>query len=84
MNNQTNSNLDYRGNCDWQAELRSNITTVDALEGYLQLSEAERSDLEQIATAHPMNIPRYYLELIDPADPEDPKFFLVNVSQSLT
>ncbi len=72
MNNQTNSNLDYRGNCDWQAELRSNITTVDALEGYLQLSEAERSDLEQIATAHPMNIPRYYLELIDPADPADP------------
>jgi KamA family protein len=79
MSTQANFNLDDSeygltdgGNCDWQAELRHNITTIDALEGYLQLSEAERSDLEQITATHPMNIPRYYLGLIDPCDPDDP------------
>jgi len=57
---------------DWQTELQHNITTVNELEAYLPLSDAERHDLAEVANRHPMNIPRYYLELIDPRDPHDP------------
>jgi len=57
---------------DWQSELQHNITTVSALEAYLPLSDAERRDLAEVVNRHPMNIPRYYLELIDPRDPDDP------------
>ena len=57
---------------DWQQELQQNITTVSELEEFLPLSEDERKSLEEVATRHPMNIPRYYLELIDPNDPYDP------------
>ncbi|PLX84769.1 MAG: KamA family radical SAM protein [Desulfuromonas sp.] len=58
--------------CEWQRELQHNVTTVEGLEEYLPLTPAERRDLEQVTAAHPMNIPRYYLELIDPGDPHDP------------
>jgi lysine 2,3-aminomutase len=57
---------------DWQQELQQNITTVSELEEFLPLSADERKSLEEVATRHPMNIPRYYLELIDPNDPHDP------------
>ncbi|PLX87302.1 MAG: KamA family radical SAM protein [Desulfuromonas sp.] len=59
-------------NVDWQEELKHNITSVAALEEYLPLSPDERQDLEKITARHPMNIPRYYLKLINPADPDDP------------
>ncbi len=57
---------------DWQEELRKNITTVDELESHLPLSACEKQNLEEVAGRHPMNIPRYYLELINPDDPDDP------------
>jgi len=57
---------------DWQSELKHNITSVEELESYLPLSDTERKDLTEVAERHPMNIPRYYLELIDPRDPHDP------------
>jgi KamA family protein len=57
---------------DWQQELQQNITRVSELEEFLPLSADERKSLEEVATRHPMNIPRYYLELIDPNDPNDP------------
>lgn len=57
---------------DWQQELQQNITRVAELEEFLPLSADERKNLEKVATRHPMNIPRYYLELIDPGDPHDP------------
>lgn len=56
----------------WQEELKQNITTVHDLENYLPLSHDERKDLQEVADRHPMNIPRYYLNLIDPNDPDDP------------
>lgn len=56
----------------WQEELKQNITTVHELENYLPLSHDERKDLQEVADRHPMNIPRYYLDLIDPNDPDDP------------
>ncbi len=57
---------------DWQAELEHNITTVEELARHLPLTHDEQRDMEQVTTAHPMNIPRYYLALIDPLDPQDP------------
>jgi len=59
-------------NLDWQKELRNNINSVDQLKNYLSLSADEERDLRQVTAVHPMNIPRYYLDLIDPDDPDDP------------
>jgi lysine 2,3-aminomutase len=59
-------------NIDWQQELQNNIDSVDQLKHYLQLSADEERDLRRITAVHPMNIPRYYLDLIDPDDPGDP------------
>jgi len=56
---------------DWQKELRNNVTTIDELKDYLPLGE-EEADLRQVAAIHPLNIPRYYLSLIDPEDVRDP------------
>lgn len=57
---------------DWQTELKNNITTVDELKTYLPLTVDQESDLRQVTDIHPMNIPRYYLSLIDPDNPKDP------------
>ncbi len=57
---------------DWKAELKNNITSVEQLGQYLPLSEDEKADLDKIIEAHPMNIPRYYLSLIDGDATEDP------------
>lgn len=57
---------------DWQQELRHNINTVEQLAQCLPLNAVERQTLEQVCDHHPMNIPRYYLDLIDVNDPHDP------------
>ena len=57
---------------DWKAELKNNITSVVGLEEYISLNTQEAKDIREIADRHPMNIPRYYLELINPNDPDDP------------
>ena len=40
--------------------------------GRIKQRFAEERDLRQVVDAYPMNIPRYYLDLIDPTDPADP------------
>jgi len=65
------------GNIDWtqldyRKELKNNITNVDELKQYLPLSPEEEADLRRVIDIHPMNIPRYYLSLIDIENPEDP------------
>lgn len=57
---------------NWQQELQNNITSIDQLAQCLDLSFEEEADLHQVVGSHPMNIPRYYLSLIDPDDPMDP------------
>ena len=57
---------------DWHNELQNNITSVGELEDYIPLNDSEKEELIKVADQHPMNIPRYYLELINPNDPEDP------------
>ncbi|MEJ2490563.1 MAG: KamA family radical SAM protein [Desulfuromonadales bacterium] len=57
---------------DWQQELKNNITTIDQLQDVLDLTGEEEQNLREVVGCHPMNIPRYYLDLIDPNDPKDP------------
>jgi KamA family protein len=57
---------------DYRQELRNNITSVDELKEYLPLTAEEEAELRQVVEIHPMNIPRYYLSLVDPDDPADP------------
>mgnify|MGYP001438349672 CR=1 FL=1 len=57
---------------DWQQELKNNITSVEQLQSRLEQSDEETKDLQEVVGCHPMNIPRYYLDLIDKNDPNDP------------
>lgn len=57
---------------DWQKELKNNITSVDELKEYISLSSKEEADLREIVDIHPMNIPRYYLSLINVENRQDP------------
>ena len=56
----------------WINELRNNITSAEALSQVLPMTASELSTLKEVEQHHPMNITRYYLDLIDPDDPEDP------------
>jgi lysine 2,3-aminomutase len=56
----------------WQDELNNNVTTLQELKEYLDIDAAEEKKLQKVVNEHPMSIPRYYLSLIDPADPDDP------------
>ena len=56
----------------WQDELKNNVTTLQELKEYIDLDAAEEKNLQKVIDEHPMSIPRYYLSLIDPADPDDP------------
>jgi KamA family protein len=56
----------------WQDELGNNITTLDELQEYVNLTTEESKRLQEVIDLHPMSIPRYYLSLIDPKDPQDP------------
>lgn len=57
---------------DWRSELSHNITTVDELKTYLPLTAMQEANLRQVVDIHPMNIPRYYLSLVNIDDTEDP------------
>lgn len=57
---------------DWQTELNNNITSVDQLKKHIPLLATEEEALREVAAVHPMNIPRYYLGLVNGSDPDDP------------
>lgn len=63
--------IDWR-NCDWKDELKNNINSIEGLKNYIDLTPDEESKLQEVVKNHPMNIPRYYLSLIDPEPPTDP------------
>ena len=56
----------------WQDELGNNVTTLEELKEYVDLTAEEKEKLQEVIDIHPMSIPRYYLSLIDPKDPNDP------------
>jgi KamA family protein len=59
-------------NVTWENEFRKNITTVEDLAEFVDMTRAEKTRLRRIIDRHPMSITRYYASLIDWNDPEDP------------
>lgn len=57
---------------DWWMELKNNINSIDKLKWYVHLEKEEEKRLRDVVNEHPMNIPRYYLSLIDENNPNDP------------
>lgn len=57
---------------DWKLELSNNIVSFDQLRQHSTFSADEEQELQAVVEVHPINIPRYYMSLIDPADPDDP------------
>jgi KamA family protein len=56
----------------WQDGLGNNVTTLEELKEYVDLTDEEEEKLQVVIDRHPMSIPRYYLSLIDRKDPNDP------------
>jgi L-lysine 2,3-aminomutase len=56
----------------WEDEFRNNITTVEDLAEFVDISRAEKTRLKRIIDRHPMSITKYYASLIDWNDPDDP------------
>jgi KamA family protein len=56
----------------WWNELKNNINSIDKLKQYIHLDSDEEDKLRDVVDNHPMNIPRYYLSLIDQNNPHDP------------
>ncbi len=57
---------------EWTEELQHNIQTIDELKRHTTMGEQEEADLRQVIENHPLNIPRYYLSLINSEDENDP------------
>ena len=57
---------------NWWDELKNNINSIDKLKQYVELDSVEEKKLRDVVEKHPMNIPRYYLSLIDQSNPIDP------------
>mgnify|MGYP003812702815 CR=1 FL=1 len=56
---------------DWRWQLRQRIRNAAGLERVFQLSDAERSAVEQLGGHLPVGITPYYASLIDRSDPAD-------------
>jgi KamA family protein len=56
----------------WREELRNNVTTLEQLRKFIDLTGQEEREIAEVMKLFPVNIPRYYLSLIDPNDPNDP------------
>lgn len=57
---------------DWRWQQQRRVTTREELERVLHLSDAEQEAIEGAAARFRMAITPYYLELMDPEDPECP------------
>ncbi|XPV77548.1 MAG: KamA family radical SAM protein [Desulfovibrio sp.] len=57
---------------NWKEELSNNVVNIDQLKKYASILPDEEKNLRDVVKVHPINIPRYYLNLIDKDDPNDP------------
>ena len=56
----------------WNSELANNINSLEKLKQYISLTAEEENTMKKVLDNHPMNLPRYYLSLINPDNPHDP------------
>ncbi len=54
----------------WKKEWGSNVTSIEGLRTYLTVDDMDK--LGEVTDRHPMSIPKYYLDLINKEDPNDP------------
>ena len=57
---------------NWELELENNITTIEQLKEYTELTPRGERQLKKIIERHPMSLTRYYINLIDWNDQKDP------------
>lgn len=57
---------------DWKWQLRHQITTIEELERYLNLTEQERQDIREAGEQYRWAITPYYASLMDKDDPNCP------------
>ena len=55
-----------------QEQLQNCIRDIDKILSFLGVAGEEADILREISDRYPISIPPYYLNLIDPSDPEDP------------
>ncbi len=63
--------IDFR-KLAWNSELANNVNSLEKLKQYIYLTVEEENSMQKVLDNHPMNIPRYYLSLINPDNPQDP------------
>ena len=56
----------------WELELENNVSTIEQLKEYAELTLRSEKQLQKIIERHPMSVTRYYISLIDWNDPKDP------------
>jgi len=72
-------------NDEWHRDLDRVISRRAELEQHLALTDSERRAIDELKTEYPLLISRHYLNLIDPADPDDPlRKVVVPSAQELT
>ena len=57
---------------DWKWQVKNRIETLDQLNQYVKLTEAEQEGVRSVLNTLRMAITPYYLSLINPDDPYDP------------
>ncbi|MBU1138762.1 MAG: KamA family radical SAM protein, partial [Proteobacteria bacterium] len=62
--------IDFR-KLAWNTELANNVNSLENLKQYFSLTEEEEHSMQEVLDNHPMNIPRYYLSLINSDDIHD-------------
>lgn len=67
----TDNEADWRS-LDWKKELANSVTSLDRLAAHIALEPEEARALQAVAVHYPIQIPRYYLSLVDKTDPADP------------
>ncbi len=58
----------------WKKEWGENVTSLEGLKSYLTMDDMDQ--LGEVTQRHPMSIPKYYLDLINKEDPNDPIKYL--------
>ncbi|MFO8062483.1 MAG: KamA family radical SAM protein [bacterium] len=56
----------------WEDELKHNITSLEQLREYIDMSPDEETEIAKVIEKHPMSITRYYLNLIKKSDTLSP------------
>ena len=57
---------------DWKWQVKNRIETLDQLNQYVKLTEAEQEGVRSVLSTLRMAITPYYLSLSNPVDADDP------------